>query len=640
MWKIGLYLYLFFQPIYDIIALVGLYETRYTNAKGLILRILSMVYLLHFLSVKWQTKGLFCESGLAPLSKTLTSLSSWSRSMDSKRIWSVKYITVPMTTLLLTYFGNKNENQTYLTKIYGILNAGILVSIAGLAIPTSGVMIFLWIVHYIIKRLGGPFFSLQWDILLLEFGFIAIPLSIETTPLTQTFIMISLQILHFRLMFGSGISKYYSPDTSWNDYTATSFHFLTQPLPRNMGWIMHSMPLFFHKVLTFMTLYGEIFLPLLTLIPLLQRDLAPFYLILQLCIHFTGNFGIFNLLSAGLAVSFFDDNHYIWGNMYIFPSFQTNSIYAAKNIAYFDVGTFGILGHIKELSCLLIGGLIFFSMLISTISLMQRMKMNVTIPPAIDWVHSWGIPFYVGIYNYGLFANITKIRNELTIYIQEPESESDTVTKPENKKEGGEEEEEEIEDNNNKNNGWYPVYLKYKPGNPSVTCKFVTPVLGMPRVDWRLWFLPLSRAEPPIWFYRLLANVLDGQGGIEEFIEEDDDKITFAAGSKIRVLVENYQFNYNKGTRKFWNVSPVREYVSPKTLEQLLNLIHTKEDAAKLQSEERQKRQAVNVLGKLAKKIGAVRKKNDTDADEKEKDKDKEGKESSTTTDGKTKKVI
>ena len=71
-----------------------------------------------------------------------------------------------------------------------------------------------------------------------------------------------------------------------------------------------------------------------------------------------------------------------------------------------------------------------------------------------------------------------------------------------------------------------------------------------------------------------------------------------------------------------------------------MNLIHTKEDAAKLQSEERQKRQAVNVLGKLAKKIGAVRKKNDTDADEKEKDKDKEGKESSTTIDGKTKKVI
>ena len=604
MWKVGLYLYLFLQPMYNAIALIGIYESRYTNARVFILKSLCLIYLLHFLSVKWQCKGLFCESGLAPLSKTLSSLSSWSRSVHSRRIWSVKYMTVPMTTLLLSYFGDRKEGQTYLTKLYRILNAGILVSIAGLIFPTSGVMMFLWIVHYIIKRLGGNFFSLQWDILLLEFGFIAIPLSIESTPLTQTFLITSLQILHFRLMFGSGISKYYSPDTSWNDHSATSYHFLTQPLPRNMAWILHSMPLYFHKVLTFMVVKGEIFLPLLTLIPFFQRDLAPCYLLLQLCIHFTGNFGIFNLLSAALAVSFIDDQHYIWGSMSFFPSYKDSiSISAMEEVAYFDIETLEVVGLIKETLCLFVGGLIFLSMLLSAISLMQRMKINFTIPPAIDVVQSWGIPFYVGIYNYGLFANMTKIRNELTIYVQEP----DIVTK---KKTNNDQEGEEEENTIDENTGWYPVYLKYKPGNPSVTCKVVAPVLGMPRLDWRLWFLPLSRAEPPIWFFRLLANVLDGQGGIEEFIEENKDKPTFAEGSKIRVLVENYQFNYNKGTGKFWNVSPVREYISPKTLEQVLELIHIKEDAAKIQSEEKQKRQAVNVLGKLAKKIGAVRRKN------------------------------
>src|SRR3989442_698777 len=81
------------------------------------------------------------------------------------------------------------------------------------------------------------FLGYQWDILLLEVGFLAIFVSplewLERFPPTMappSPILWLLWWLLFRLMFSSGVVKVRSGDRNWGNLTALAFHYETQPL--------------------------------------------------------------------------------------------------------------------------------------------------------------------------------------------------------------------------------------------------------------------------------------------------------------------------------------------------------------------------------------------------------------------------
>ena len=99
--------------------------------------------------------------------------------------------------------------------------------------------------------MGQTFFSFQWDILLLETGFLAIflapwcwwPKRGQPAPLSRA----ALFLLHFLLllMLMSGVVKLTSGDTSWADLTALDYHYWTQPLPTVIGWWADKSPEWF-----------------------------------------------------------------------------------------------------------------------------------------------------------------------------------------------------------------------------------------------------------------------------------------------------------------------------------------------------------------------------------------------------------
>ena len=79
--------------------------------------------------------------------------------------------------------------------------------------------------------------SYQWDMLLLEVGFLTIFLGWHPIVLPL------FRWLLFRLMLLSGLAKLMSGDPTWRNLTALRYHYETQPLPTPLAWYANLLPL-------------------------------------------------------------------------------------------------------------------------------------------------------------------------------------------------------------------------------------------------------------------------------------------------------------------------------------------------------------------------------------------------------------
>ena len=105
----------------------------------------------------------------------------------------------------------------------------------------------MWAFYLSLAVAGQTFLGFQWDILLLETGFLSIflaPLrwwSWRTRETPAPLAVFGLRWLLFRLMLMSGVVKLTSGDDAWTGLTALYYHYETQPLPTWIGWYAHQM---------------------------------------------------------------------------------------------------------------------------------------------------------------------------------------------------------------------------------------------------------------------------------------------------------------------------------------------------------------------------------------------------------------
>lgn len=175
----------------------------------------------------------------------------------------------------------------------------------------------LWLSYFSLYKVGQTFLSFQWDILLLEAGFITIILS----PLKpnkefkrsqcDNVIFWLVKWLLFRLMIASGVVKLTSMCPTWWGLTALDWHYESQCIPTPLAWYAHQMPGWFQKLSVVATYVIEIGIPFLFFAPVRSLRIFAFYsqLLLQLLIILSGNYNFFNLLTCTLCLSIIDDTH-------------------------------------------------------------------------------------------------------------------------------------------------------------------------------------------------------------------------------------------------------------------------------------------------------------------------------------------
>src|SRR6202166_3550315 len=259
---------------------------RFDLVSWLFLRAIGLIYLAAFVSFGVQALGLIGSHGILPLSDFTGAIRS---QLGSERYW-----WFPMVFWL--------DQSDFAIRATCWAGAALSLLLIFNVMPRLS-LFFLYALYLSLFYAGQIFMGFQWDMLLLESGFLALFLSMATKPGIWL-----LRWLLFRFMFLSGSVKLLSGDPTWANLSALSYYFQTQPLPTPLAWYAHHLPHAVLTVATAATLFIEMVLPFLIFFPRRLRFVAAFgTLLLEALIFLTGNYTFFNLLAMALCLVLFDD---------------------------------------------------------------------------------------------------------------------------------------------------------------------------------------------------------------------------------------------------------------------------------------------------------------------------------------------
>lgn len=462
----------------------------YCIAAVLFPRLLGIIYLIAFASLWTQIDGLIGERGLLPFTDYLDAVEQHYRQQDppASPTWN-------FPTLVWLY---PTDESLQLLCGTGVVCAVLL--IFGL-VPLPA-LILLWLCYLSLFKAGQAFLSFQWDLLLLETGFLTmfiVPLSLQArvsaAPQPPRVALWLLWFLLFRLMFQSGLVKLIWNDSlvlpdggqvpnAWESLTALEYHYWTQPLPIWTSWYIAKLPVWFHKLCVVVMFVIELVLPWFIFGPRILRGFACSGItLLMLLIATTGNYTYFNLLTMALATTLLDDQ--AW------PSFirqwlvredsnESSSTYRGRI-------TLGIIAV-----------LVLLSLQNSFVRFSQFHLFN----------------------GYGLFQRMTETRPEIVI---------------EGSLDGKE---------------WQAYSFRWKPGDLSRRPGLCAP--HQPRLDWQMWFEALqferalklsgtvSEQHQSSWFRSLLRRLLENEPSVLALL----DKAPFPTPPKhVRFTLYQYRFS-------------------------------------------------------------------------------------------------
>ncbi len=478
----------------------------HTVTRALFLRLLGITYLIAFSSWFIQGRGLIGSNGILPADKFLHAVHA--------EAGSHAYFLLPTLAWI-------HPGDWFMLLLTG---AGIACSVP-LVLGRAGALnlFLLWLLYLSQVSIGRDFMAFQWDILLLEAGFLSI-FFVSGRFFRKPFLRPSKVIvwlyrwLVFRVFFLSGLVKLVSRDESWRNLTALSFHYETQPIPNSVAWYMYQLPMWFHKLSTAAVLCVELTAPFLIFGPRRFRIAAAYALILlQILIALTGNYCFFNLLTIALCLLLFDDGFL----SRLLPQAASKRLRTAPAdqppTAQRRIAT----------TCL---ALVILAM--SFIQIASRIGLG--IPEELFTLLRPVEPFYI-TNTYGLFAVMTTTRPEIVI------------------------------EGSNDGQEWIAYEFKYKAGDLKRRPPWVAPF--QPRLDWQMWFAALSNYQSNPWFVNLVVCLLQGSPEVTGLLERN--AFPDHPPRYIRALLYNYRFTSwqeRESSGNWWARKYRGIYLSPVSL--------------------------------------------------------------------------
>jgi predicted DCC family thiol-disulfide oxidoreductase YuxK len=470
---------------------------RYDVVSWLFVRSIGLIYLAAFVSFGVQALGLIGSRGILPLAE-FTSAVRNQFGWDGYRLF-------PMVFWL---------SQSDLA-IQATCWAGAAVSLLLIfnVLPRLS-LLFLYAGYLSLFYAGQVFMGFQWDVLLLESGFLALFLSIAPKPGIWL-----LRWLLFRFMFLSGAVKLLSGDPTWANFTALSYHFQTQPLPTPLAWYAHHLPRALLMAATVATFVIELGLPFLIFCPRRLRFVAAFgFLLLQTLIVLTGNYAFFNLLGMALCLLLFDDaalRRVIPQRLTWFVQNQVKDSQPRRIVSY-GAGALAIL--------------------IVFVSLVQLYAgFGGRIPGAAAWTADEIAPLCT-VNTYGLFAVMTTTRPEIII------------------------------EGSNDGLHWREYTFRYKPGDVSRSPLWNMP--HQPRLDWQMWFAALGTPSENPWFAQFLKRLLENSPEVTGLL--GSNPFPQQPPLYVRALLYDYRYSSREEKEKtgaWWVRQPEEIYYPAATLE-------------------------------------------------------------------------
>ena len=445
----------------------ALEPARYDWVSWVFVRLLGLIYIAAFASLGVQILGLVGSAGVLPIEPYLRAM--------HQQFGSTAYRVLPTLFWL-----NASDTALVAGTVIGVA-LGALVTL-GIAVRAALIGLFALYLSYIYA--GRVFMTFQWDLLLLEAGFLAIFLTGRSRIVVWLY-----RWLVFRYLFMSGAVKLLSGDATWRNLTALEYHFETQPLPTPLAWYAAHLPhwaLVSGTVATFVVELGLVFL---IFAPRRLRAAAAWGVIgFQLLILLTGNYNFFNLLTMFLCLFLFDDaalrtvlptrlvvrlTERVWR-----PGRSATMIATVLALIVVPIGTDRVWQLFSRSDIPVVGAL------------------TTAVEPLLI------------VNPYGLFSIMTTTRPEIVV-------------------EGSDD-----------GQGWREYEFRYKPGALSRRPPWNIP--HQPRLDWQMWFAALGGAWPPPWFGGFMRGLLENSSPVLSILSSNP--FSDRPPKYVRALLYDYRF--------------------------------------------------------------------------------------------------
>ena len=426
----------------------ALERERYELVSWVFLRLFGAIYVAAFASLAVQIPGLVGQAGILPLTDYL----------DAARevLGDAAYRELP--TL---FWIDAGDAALIAGTVVGVL-LGLLVVLDRWTRPA---LIGLFALYLSYVYAGQEFMTFQWDLLLLEAGFLAIFLTGGSRIVIWLY-----RWLVFRYFLLAGAAKLLSGDATWRDLSALEYHFWTQPLPTPLAWYAARLP---HSLLvggTAATLAVEVGIVFLIFLPRRPRALAACCLLLfQSLILLSGNYNFFNLLSMLLCIFLFDD--------------AALRGWIPRRLASWAQRRAPRPGR----AATLIATALALTVVPAGLDRIWEPLTRTDLPVA--GAISKAISPLLIVNPYGLFAVMTTARPEIVI---------------EGSVDG---------------QAWREYVFRYKPGPLTRPPSWNVP--HQPRLDWQMWFAALGDARSNPWFASLMLRLLQGSPPVVALLDAD-----------------------------------------------------------------------------------------------------------------------
>lgn len=498
----------------------------YLLTRWLFLRLLGLVYVIAFLSLWGQVAGLVGARGILPAGDFL---------QGAHRDYGAGACHLFPT---LAWIDSSDAALKFLCGAGAL--SGLLVI---LGIVTGPALALAWIFYLSLVTVGQDFLSFQWDILLLEAGFLAIflapwrllepPWRSVNSRVSPTVLWLGRWLL-FRLMFLSGVVKLLSGDAAWRNLTALEYHYWTQPLPTPLAWYAAQLPAWFQQASVVGVFALELGVPFLIFTPRRPRQLGAGLIAgFQLLIALTGNYCFFNLLTIFLCVLLLDDAFLRrWLPKRLAGYFAAEDFTGAPmtEAAAAQKRTSPIEASGKAVRA----ALAVLILIISGSEILATFSLGGALPSFARELVSWQEPFELSN-SYGLFAVMTTLRDEIVV-----EGSADGQT-------------------------WLAYEFKYKPGNVARRPPWVAPY--QPRLDWQMWFAALGIYQENPWFSSFMIRLLQGSPEVSALLANNP----FAAEPPRYLRAELYSYRFTdfaerRATGDWWKRERRGLYFPPVSL--------------------------------------------------------------------------
>jgi predicted DCC family thiol-disulfide oxidoreductase YuxK len=487
----------------------------YFVARRWFLRAVGLIFLIAFVSLWVQIDGLIGSNGITPVREFLPA----ARAQLGDRALSI----LPT----LCWFNSSDAFFHFLCGGGVILSLVLIVGIAP-ALSLVGLVAF----YLSLTIAGQTFLSFQWDILLIEIGFLSIflapwrlwPKRGVDPPVSRAALFL-LKVLLFKLLVMSGVVKLTSGDDSWWDLTALDYHYWSQPLPTVIGWWADQSPEWFKKFSVAFCLVVEIIVPFFIWAPRRLRLIAGGLLVfLQIMIAATGNYCFFNLLTIALCLLLIDDAVWRQENGTFTRLREATARQADRRYKHWD--------RLSNYAAAIV--------IVLTLPLNVRVIYSAFEPEA-EWSQLLGRMYaraetFRIVNGYGLFRVMTKDRREIVI-----EGSADGID-------------------------WQPYEFKWKPGDVNRAPGWCAP--HQPRLDWQMWFAALGSYRQNPWFVQLVTSLLHGKPQVAALFERNP--FPQNPPSYVRAALYRYRFTTaeeHRETGAWWKRQELGEYLPSVSLE-------------------------------------------------------------------------